>query len=339
MKTKLTLLIAIAATLLASTSAIQAQHQASYNKDTTIKMTKHQDSCNKDTTTKMTRHQYNYKINTENKGYTDKNATSSFLKRHNYQLNITTKDTLLVLKTRNSENVYTGKNAIRKVNQLESFRKWGWAGGKYIGINIMYNGLVSGLGSMNLPSNAQYMTQTTKSIGVDLNLIDGVLFSSGCFGIVSGLGLEINNFRFANNISLTRDKDGYTIPDNSYTERGINLSKSKLTTTYLNVPLLFQFQIGRTPYKKESDCWISVGIVGGIKLQSYTKVMYSHEGRDVKKKEFNNQNIANFHLGFQASIGFYSGFNVTAKYYPQSIFRSDFGPHVEQVSIGIGYVF
>lgn len=264
---------------------------------------------------------------------------SQTIKRQNYEFNLTQQDTSLVVKNRNVKSTYSGLRALKEVKKLEDDRKWKWHEGKYMGVNLMYSGLVGNLGNMSLPSDAQYMTSGTKSIGVDINLIDGVLFSSGCFGIVTGLGLEINNFRFTNNISLTRDANGYLIPDNSYTERGIELSKSKLTTTYLNVPILFQFQIGRNSYNRRSDCWLSFGVVGGIKLQSYTKVKYSHEGADFKKKDFNNQNVANFHLGFQASVGFYSGFNITAKYYPQSIFRKGAGPDLEQVSIGIGFAF
>lgn len=211
---------------------------------------------------------------------------------------------------------------------------WRWDAGKFMGVNIMYSGLVQNLSNMQLPDDASSLALLPKSIGVDINFIDMVIYSYRRFGIVSGMGIESNNFRFSNNVSLAMDANGRTIIDNSFTERGIHLTKSKLTTTYLNIPLLFQLHLG-SGENRHSGGFISAGAIVGCRLQSYTKTDSRELG---KEKHFSDFNLRNFHVGFQATVG-YGGFNLTAKYYPQSIFRTGFGPQIQQVNIGIGYNF
>ena len=215
--------------------------------------------------------------------------------------------------------------------EKKSPNKWCPDMAKYQGFHLNYNGLISGLNSMSLPSDARYLDQTTKSIGVELNFGNLILYSSGCFGVVSGMGLESNNFRFSNNITLGKDAQGRIIPIDYGEEYGVELSKSKLTTTYLNIPLLFQFNLSRARHNRG---WISFGAVCGMKLQSYTKVKSCERGIE---KNFNDQNISNFHLGFQVMVG-YGHMGFMAKYYPQSIFKKDMGPNVQQVNVGLVFL-
>lgn len=253
-----------------------------------------------------------------------------------YKFELTPTDTTLKYKYDNENYLFKGDEALQQLGRITQQTKrrgsltnrWKWDEGRYMGVNVMYSGLIQNLGHMQLPSDAAYMQQTTKSIGVDINIIDAVLFSYRRFGIVTGLGFEINNFRFDNNISLMRNSDGYVVPDNSFTERGIELSKSKLTTCYMNIPLLLQFKLS-------NKGWISAGVVGGMRLSNHTKVKAPEIGI---QKSHDNLNLRNFHYGFQASVG-YGMYSMTAKYYPQSIFRPGFGPNVQQVSIGIGIDF
>lgn len=226
---------------------------------------------------------------------------------------------------------YSGKSAIKYVNeQKKSGNRWQWDAGHWSGIGIMYNGLVENLGNLYKPQDAMWMTQSTESIGVDLNLVDVTLFSSGCFGIVTGLGFEFNNFRFDQNVTLGNDENGYVVPDWSYRDAGIELSKTKLTTSYLQIPLLFEFQFG---HKRRT--WINAGVVGGLLIDAHTKVMWGENG---KEKRYRGLNLNNFHYGFEVAFG-HGIFGLRAKYYPQSIFRPGQGPQVQQVNIGLAISF
>lgn len=207
-------------------------------------------------------------------------------------------------------------------------KKWKWHEGYFSGINLFYNGL-TGI----TPNSTAYMQLSSKSIGVDINLIDLVIVSHRSFALVTGLGLESNNFRFQKNVSITTDQDGFVAPDYTWDNQGVTLTKSKLNTTYLNLPLMVQFRFKGLTNRPQG--WISAGVVGGLRIQSYTKVKSPQIG---KRKNFDNFNLQNFHYGFMFSAG-YSNLSINAKYYPHSIFMKDFGPHLEQFNVGIGLTF
>lgn len=213
-------------------------------------------------------------------------------------------------------------------------RNWRWNFGRYSGYSLNHSGLVEKLSNLSLPDDADFMSLSPKSIGIDINFCDFALVSNGAVSLVTGLGLEVNNYRFDKNVTLQKNAEGVIVPDYKYEERGIKLSKSKLTTTYLNIPLLVHLDFGSAPYGSR-QFWISGGVVGGVLLQSHTKVKSSETG---KVKDRNNQNIRNFHFGYLVSVG-YGAVALTAKYYPHSIFKSGMGPQVEHLSIGLGIHF
>lgn len=218
-------------------------------------------------------------------------------------------------------------------------KRWKWHGGHWAGVGIYYNGLVKNLGNLSLPDGAGYLQQTPKSIGVNVNLIDLVIVSNRHFGLITGLGLEMNNFRFDKNISLTQDRNGYIVPDYSYDEAGTELQKSKLTTVYLNIPLLAEFQFGRSKSGRRAPGFINFGVIGGVRLQGHTKVKYhDDDGNTHTRKQHSGLNLRNFHYGVACNIG-YKWVALSAQYYPHSIFVPDEGPNVQQVNIGLSFMF
>jgi len=80
--------------------------------------------------------------------------------------------------------------------------------------------------------------------------------------LVSGMGLSFNSYRF----------DGpYTIQKGANRTEPVlleydNLSKTKLAVSYLNVPLLLEFQIPVN--QNEGRLFINAGLVGGVKIGS-----------------------------------------------------------------------
>lgn len=200
--------------------------------------------------------------------------------------------------------------------------------GHWSGITLSYNGLIGGLGQLSLPADASYMVQSERSVGVAINLFDMSIVSAGPFNLFTGIGLEFNNFRFRNDIGLKME-DGKTVADYSYIDNGIDLSKSKLTTSYINIPLLAEFRFGR-----EGKFFVNGGVVGGLRMGAHTKVKSSHPEYKGKFKKRSNIDLRNFHYGYTVNLG-YRSFAISASYYPQSIFRKGTGPDVEQVNIGI----
>ena len=204
----------------------------------------------------------------------------------------------------------------------------GWREGHWAGIVLSYNGLIGDLGNFSLPDDAEFLSQSPKSIGVSVNLIDYTLGCSRKVGFVTGLGFEFNNFRFDNNIGLKR-VDGVTVPDYQYDERGIHLQKSKLVTCYMNIPILFEVQLGR-----HNNFFINGGVIGGWRMSAHTKIKADDAQLKGKYKDHGNLGLRNLHYGYTLNFG-YDHLAISAIYYPQSIFRKNQGPQVQQFNIGL----
>lgn len=232
-------------------------------------------------------------------------------------------------------------NAFSVINSGGSGRtakRWKWSSGHWAGIGINYSGLVKNLGHLRLPDGAKYMKQTAGSIGVNLQLVDFTLVSKRSFGLITGLGLEFNNFKFDRDISLTQDQNGVIVEDTYYMDNGIGLSKSKLSTMYLNIPLLVEFQIGRPRSGWKRPGFINFGMIAGVRLEGHTKIKSSDPRVDGIYKKTSGLNLRNFHWGTEFNIG-YKGIALSARYYPHSIFTKDEGPNVQQANIGVSYLF
>ncbi len=223
------------------------------------------------------------------------------------------------------------------IRTVKNKHKWWWDQAHYNGVTLKYDGLVGGLDNLNLPTSTSWMSQSNRLItGVELNFLDAVLWGKGCFGIFTGAGLEMNNYYFSSGVTLGNDPTtGFITPDYSYVNGEAGVKYSKLSTTYLKVPLGFEFQFGGRNRGSSQPWWINVAAVGGVRINAHTKVK---ENDKAKHKNHDNLNIPRFRYGIEASIG-YEGIGLTASYYPQSIFTPAGGPDVKQVSIGLSFKF
>lgn len=192
----------------------------------------------------------------------------------------------------------------------------------FSGIGLGYNGLVENLSNLELPQEAGWMDLENKSINFNLSVVDYQYNIWRHFGIRTGLELEVNNYRFTQNITPGLDQTGFVtgIPVKYH------LQKTKLVNCYLNVPLLVSIGIGN-----RNQVELYGGIVGGWRWNSYTKLKSKEHGKDRNRDELN---LRNFHYGYTAGITFHNvGFYAT--YYPHSIFKKDKGPEVRPVSVGV----
>lgn len=179
--------------------------------------------------------------------------------------------------------------------------------------------LVTNLGNFSLPDDAKYLSQSSKSIGVTINPIDFILLGNRKIHLMTGLGFELNNFRFDQDIALKYEK-GVTVPDYQYIEQGIKLSKSKLFTAYMNIPLLVEFQTGRN-----HNFFINAGLMGGLRIGAHTKIKGDGPLVGGTAKDHSSFGLRNFHYGYTLNFGYSNiGFNVT--YYHSPLWREGAGP-------------
>ncbi len=173
---------------------------------------------------------------------------------------------------------------------------------------------------------------TGRSWAVDLNFAQFSLgFGTTHAGLVTGLGLEYNNYFFDRNNSIVEVND-MVVVDSLLGDVG----KSKLTTLFLRVPLLLEFQFPNTVRAKR--VFISAGVVGGLKLGSHTKVVYKEENGKNKDKNNDDFNINPFRYGVTACIGYGTAY-LFADYYLTPMFVTDKGPELHPFTIGLACTF
>ena len=98
-------------------------------------------------------------------------------------------------------------------------------------------------------------------------------------GIVTGLGVNISHFGYRGNYTVNYDADsifGFVDQTRSY-------SRNRLRASYLQVPLLFQINLGA---KGENNFSLAMGVVGGVRVGSRLrqKFVQNNESFDIKEK-------------------------------------------------------
>jgi hypothetical protein len=106
---------------------------------------------------------------------------------------------------------------------------------------------------------------------------------------------------------------------------------------YFTIPILFELQLpsSRTFHKR---FWLSGGILGSLKIDSHTKVVYNDNGKRKRDKNRDDFNIAVLRYGFTGRVG-YSNFFAYANYFPVQFFEKDKGPELYPFAVGVGLHF
>ena len=203
--------------------------------------------------------------------------------------------------------------------------------GHWKGLELGMNNYLTSDYSLTLPAESQFMELNTgKSWCVNLNLLQyDIGFGTDKVGLVTGLGLEFNNYRFDGENSIIKDPVTNIIGPLVY-NAGTYIDKTKLATSYLTVPLLLEFQIPVSGHKR---IHISGGVIGGLKIGSHTKVLYKEDGSKQKDKINDDFNLSPLRYGVTARIG-YRALKLFATYNLTPMFETGQGPVLYPVSIG-----
>jgi hypothetical protein len=172
---------------------------------------------------------------------------------------------------------------------------------------------------------------TNKSININLNMFQQSFRLIGrSVGIVSGVGLEFTNYVFDGNNTINKGENGVIVP----VYPPFDLTKSKLTTTYLTVPLLLEFQF---PGQKRSNrLYINGGVLGGVKLGSHTKFKYKENGDKQDEKNKNDFNLNSLRYGLTGKIGI-KHLSIYGIYYPVTLFEKNKGPELYPFMVGFSF--
>lgn len=206
--------------------------------------------------------------------------------------------------------------------------------GHWKGFEIGLNNLSTEEFSLSLPASDNFMNLNTgKSWNVNINFLQyGLGLVGNNIGIVTGLGLELNDYRFDNNNTIIKDKDNGMIVEDPY---ALPLEKSKFATSYLTVPLLLEFQVPAG--KRNKGLFFSGGVIGGLKIGSHTKVVYIKEGNRRKDKGRGDFNLSPLRYGVTARVG-YRALKVFVNYYVTPLFEDGAGPELYPFSVGLVFI-
>jgi len=210
--------------------------------------------------------------------------------------------------------------------------------GSWTGISFGLSNFVNKDYSISRAAGDEFMDLNTgKSWNLNFNFAQySVNLINNKFGLVTGLGLEINYYRFDNRNTIQEDPAGVIISENLPIEW--NIEKSKFVTTYATLPLLLEFH---TSSSQREGIVISAGLISGLKLGAKTKIVYEENGDKKKEKTRDDFNLNPFRYGLTARLGV-GDVLVYGTYYLNPLFESGKYSGSEDlypISVGIAFSF
>lgn len=199
--------------------------------------------------------------------------------------------------------------------------------GHWTGFGIGVNGYLTDDNSLTIPEPYKEMDLTyEKSINVQLNVFEQSFnLIRERFGLVTGLGLQWNNYRFDNNVVLEDEPDflAFTSPDPTR-----NYEKSKLVVNYLTLPLFLEYQTNSD--NDISSFHLSAGAVGALRIGAHSKNIIGGS----KSKQRTDFHLSPFSADAMVRIG-WGKINLYAAYGLLPLFKEDEGPELYPFRIGI----
>ncbi|NVO19087.1 MAG: DUF2807 domain-containing protein [Bacteroidetes bacterium] len=246
------------------------------------------------------------------------------IKLRNNKIVVVTDDSVTVKLGNNTIEVDDDGDVKLKHNKKQKFN------GHWKGLELGVNGFLTPNNDFDYASEYSLLDQKyQKSINVNLNFFEqDINLIKNHLGLVTGLGLSWNNYRFDNDVRLTKGSDKLYL---SRDTNNYSFEKSKLVNTYLTLPLMLEFQTN--PYSKLNSMHVSAGVVGGWRIGTHAKYVYN-DGSRQKDKDHSDFYMNPFKLDAIAKIG-WGVINVYATYSLTPMFQKNKGPELYPFSVGI----
>ncbi|MEI6885444.1 MAG: outer membrane beta-barrel protein [Bacteroidota bacterium] len=251
--------------------------------------------------------------------------------------------------------VYVSKKEITNWHEWPPrlFSKKGKYNGHWAGVELGINGYVNDKFNMNFDPEYAYMNMNTaRSMVVNLNPFEfNVNIAKNKFGFTSGLGFQLSNYYFTGSYVMIPDSSqlvAYKIKDGN--GNYVGLKQDKLFVSYLNIPLLFEFQTN--PKRNLKSFHVSVGVIGGVRICSYTKQKYNSIDQTYYLVDDKGARVASYYVGdnvvrshgayhlspFKLDASFRIGWsflNLFATYSLTPMFQDNQGPKLYPWAVGI----
>jgi hypothetical protein len=205
--------------------------------------------------------------------------------------------------------------------------------GHWAGIEIGMNGFANADYRIYPDNEKNFLnSDLLRSNTLNLNILQyskGIQKNRKNIGLVTGVGLSFQSYRLDNNTTITTDETRKVHPEKLYFDSN---QKSKLSSLYLEVPLLLEFQV---PIVNQANhIYLSAGITGAKRLETHTKVKYRKEGKREKLKSPGDYSIQDYKMAGTFRIG-YRWINLYATYDLIPLFENHKGPVLFPYTIGV----
>ena len=201
-----------------------------------------------------------------------------------------------------------------------------WSGFEF-GPSILFNS-----NGGNTINSSYLQLDPAQSFSYNFNLFEKrIPFGTDHVGLVTGLGFTHARYGFKDNYSLVANADStWGVLD---TTKAFN--KNQLRATYLNVPLLLQFN---TSKNEDKNFHVAVGVIGGVRLSSKTVQKFDVLGKEAKNKQKGVYNLNPFQASATARVG-YKDFGVFASYNLLPLFDKGAAEEVYPLTLGLSMHF
>ena len=199
------------------------------------------------------------------------------------------------------------------------------------GVMLGANGYLDATGNMELQKSMSYMDLNyARSFNIQINPIERQFYIVRHYmKIVTGLGLDVHRYELARRTTLDPDSDftGGVVDSSGLS----SFEKNKFRITYLQVPLLLEFNTSNY-YKRTFH--VAAGVIGQYRIGASTKQIVNSGGFEIKRKNSDDYNLNPFGLKAHVNFG-YRGWTIYAEYSLTSLFKTGKGPELYPVTAGL----
>lgn len=257
----------------------------------------------------------------DNKSTTDvnKNTSDTLASKKTDTLKFSIGKSVVWIMDRDSSKIETKKK------KTEKFNCWN-------GIGIGINGFMNSSGNTTPPANYDFLELNyNKSLSFNWNFADlQIPIYKNYVSLVTGLGLEFNAYNFRKPITLDQISETVEV---AFYDSTTYYSKNKLKATYLEVPLLLEFNTNK---KQSKSFHLAAGIIAGYKIGSKTKQIFEKNGEESKVKRKGDYNLNPFRYGATVRIG-YDDVSLFANYSLSTLFEKGRGPDIYPFAVGLSF--
>jgi hypothetical protein len=202
-----------------------------------------------------------------------------------------------------------------------------WAG-LDLGVSVLMN---NNYGT-SFQNNPYWENDPAKSFNIGLNLMEHKFSIYRHFvGITTGLGFNFTQIGFKDNYVLTSTPDTiFAVMDTLF-----SYSKNKLKATYLQVPLLLEFN---TSADSDKNFYFAAGVVGGVRLSSKIKREGEMDGKNFEQKVKGTYALNSFKCDATVRLG-YRDWGAFATYGLIPLFEAGKTVQVHPFTVGLTHNF